>query len=198
MTCIIGLVEDGDIYMGSDTAAVCGWEVRTTTEPKVFTHQVYRLTGAALDNSYEKMLIGFTTSFRMGQLLQYKLLLSSHPDHMTDMAYLVSLFTEDVRTCLKTGGMAEIDKNVEKGGVFLIGYHNHLYVMESDYQILPVADHMDAIGNGREYALGAMLALKETMAPAARIDASLRIAERFCGAVRNPFTLHTMKGEDDR
>ena len=59
MTCIVGLEHDGKVYMGGDSAAVGGMDVYPSRIPKVFQAGRY--------------LIGYTTSFRMGQLLQYGL-----------------------------------------------------------------------------------------------------------------------------
>ena len=60
MTCIIGLVADGRVYLGGDSAAVHGWTRRRTRLRKVFRKGPF--------------LVGYTTSFRMGQLLEHQLL----------------------------------------------------------------------------------------------------------------------------
>jgi ATP-dependent protease HslVU (ClpYQ) peptidase subunit len=177
MTCIIGLVREGAVYMGGDSAAASGWNVQITQEPKVFRR--------------DDILIGFTTSFRMGQLLHYKMALTARPENVSDIAYLVTVFAEDVRSCLKAGGWSEIDKNTEKGGQFLIGYHGKLYTMDSDFQVLHLGD-MNAVGCGREYALGAMLALADKP-PRERLLRSLECAAAMCASVRAPFVIESME-----
>lgn len=58
MTCIVGLVHGDTVYMGADSAGVSGLDLRLRKDSKVF------LRG--------EFVMGFTTSFRMGQLLQHK------------------------------------------------------------------------------------------------------------------------------
>ena len=59
MTCIVGVVDNGKVYMGGDSAGVGGLCIETRKQPKVFRNGDF--------------LIGYTDSFRMGQLLQYKM-----------------------------------------------------------------------------------------------------------------------------
>jgi len=57
MTCIVGLVENGKVYIGGDSAGVAGLDITTRKDEKVFQK--------------ENMIFGFTSSFRMGQILRY-------------------------------------------------------------------------------------------------------------------------------
>lgn len=180
MTCIVGIAIEGQVYIGADSAAVSGWTVRPTTISKVF-----RL---------DPFLIGYTSSFRMGQILQHHLSVAPQEDE-SDIRYMVVAFAESVRTCLKDHGFATVDDNREKGGQFLVGYRGHLYSIESDYQVNEAAEGFDACGAGAEYALGAMQAL-ERRPPEDRIRAALEISAQFSGAVLAPFhVLKTEQGE---
>lgn len=178
MTCIIGLVDNGIVYMGGDSAATTGDEVRISDEPKVFKR--------------DGMIMGYCGSPRVGQLLHYKLSLSPRPEDISDMAYLVGVFIEDVRTCLRNGGIAEVDNNIESGGHFMVGYRGKLYLVDYDYLILSLGN-MNAIGSGREYALGAMEAQSYERSPHERIATALSIAEQFCGSVRSPFMFEQLE-----
>ena len=57
MTCIVALKQEGNIYIGGDSAGVSGNNIRTRADQKVF-----KKSG---------IVFGFTTSFRMGQLIKY-------------------------------------------------------------------------------------------------------------------------------
>ena len=58
MTCIVGILEEnGDIYMGGDSAGASGNTLKIRADEKVFINENY--------------IMGFTSSFRMGQLLRY-------------------------------------------------------------------------------------------------------------------------------
>lgn len=176
MTCIVGIAEHDQVYIGADSASVYGWTVRVTKLAKVF-----RL---------DKLIIGYTTSFRMGQILQHHLAVASQEDE-SDSRYMVVTFAEAVRSCLKEYGFASVDNNQEQGGTFLVGYKGHLYCMVGDYQVNETADGIDACGCGQAYALGAMRALGN-ISPEDRIRQSLEIAAYFSGGVISPFyVLHS-------
>ena len=178
MTCVVGLVEKGRVTMGVDSAAVQGWTRRASRVSKVFRRGPF--------------LIGYTTSFRMGQLLEHHLTVAPQTEKQTEMAFMVTQFIEAVRVLLKEKGFTKIESNTEKGGQFLVGYRGRLYTIESDFQVGHQADDYDAIGSGAEYALGAMKAL-ERAAPVLRVRRALEIAAHFNMGVCPPFTIKAMK-----
>lgn len=57
MTCIVGVTHKGRVYMGGDSAGVSGLDLTVRKDQKVFRNGEFA--------------IGFTSSFRMGQILQY-------------------------------------------------------------------------------------------------------------------------------
>ena len=171
MTCIVGLEHEGAVYIGTDSAGCRGREVRVVRLAKVFKRRDF--------------LIGYTTSFRMGQLLQHRLTVQPQNGESDD-EYLVCQFIEGVRTCLKEGGFAKIENNVEEGGFFLVGFNGCLYSVDNDYQINSVQDGFDACGCGRAYALGA-LAVTNDLPPKKRSKKALSVAARFSGGVMPPF-----------
>ena len=176
MTCIIGLVADGSVYMGTDSMAVSGWESRVTKLPKVFKR--------------EDFLIGYTTSFRMGQLLQHQLVIPPRGKRPV-MDYMVTAFVESVRGCLKDYGYTKIENNQEEAGEFLIGYGGRLFEVACDFQVNEYDDGFTAIGCGAPYALGAMKALDDDT-PEARIGRSLEIAAHFSCGVQGPFHIREL------
>ena len=176
MTCIIGLCHKGDVYIGADSCASNGWEARVTQLPKVF--------------QIGEFLIGYTGSVRMGQILQYHLEVPPQ-EGQQDHEYLVRQFVETVRTALKEFGYAKIENNVEHAGNFLLGYRGQLYSFERDLQLNAYQDQFDAVGAGREYALGAMLAYAN-LAPEERIEKSLEIAAHFSSYVEPPFFVEVL------
>jgi ATP-dependent protease HslVU (ClpYQ) peptidase subunit len=172
MTCIIGVAHEDHVYVGADSASVYGDEIRVTRLPKVFR------TG--------KFLIAYTGSFRMGQLLQHHLRVGPQGDGPDD-EYMVCVFAEAVRACLKDHGFARVKDNVEElSGRFLVGYQGGLYLVDPDFQVNEMADGVDACGCGREYALGAMKAL-ESLPPRERIEKALEIAAYYSSGVIGPF-----------
>ena len=177
MTCIVGLVEKGIVHIGGDSASVSGWTSRVTRLPKVFRRGPF--------------LIGYTTSFRMGQLLQHSLVVPLQRD-TDDMRFMVTTFVECVRQLLKEKGVAKIESNAESGGQFLVGYRKHLYSVQSDFQVNEMADGFDAVGSGCEYALGS-LAVTRGMKPVLRLKQALSVSAHFNMAVSPPYFVRSLR-----
>lgn len=172
MTCVVGLVRSGKVYIGVDSAAVSGWTRRPSLVKKVFRRGPF--------------LIGYTTSFRMGQLLEHHLEVPPQRDGQSDMSYMVKDLIEHARLLLKEKGFSKVEANTETGGQFLVGYRSNLYSIDSDFQVGQVADGFDAIGSGSDFALGAMRALGTTP-PTRRLRRALEVAAHFNMGVCPPF-----------
>lgn len=139
-------------------------------------------------------LIGFTTSFRMGQLLGYGLTI---PDHHADVPverFMVTSFIDAVRSCLKTGGYARKDSEAEKGGTFLVAYRDRIFYVEDDYQVGESAEPYHAVGCGFDLALGSLHATGHLeVPPDRRILMALSAASQFSAGVRPPFIVQELK-----
>lgn len=177
MTCIVGLVHDDVVYIGADSAGVDGQALVIRADRKVFRKDPF--------------VIGFTTSFRMGQLLQYKLRVPAHDPKMSIEEYMVTVFVDAVRQCLKDGGFAKKNDEVESGGAFLVGYCGRLFMIDNDYQVGEGLDEFAAVGCGAPYALGALYATRG-QSPEMSIEMALRAAERFSTGVRAPFHIESL------
>jgi len=173
MTAIVGLVHNGAVHIGGDSAGVSGLSLTVRADVKVFTNGPY--------------VFGFTTSFRMGQLIHYAVD-PPVPDPADLDAFMATKFIDAIRDCLKAGGWAKKEAEREEGGCFLVGTCGRLFSVASDYQVGEAADGYAAIGSGDELALGALYATAATkMAPRKRIELALHAAERFSAGVRGPF-----------
>jgi ATP-dependent protease HslVU (ClpYQ) peptidase subunit len=176
MTCIVGVEHDGNIYIGGDSAGVAGMQLQTRSDEKVFVANDF--------------IMGFTTSFRMGQLLRYAFTPPEHSPKKDDMTYLVTDFVNSIRDCYRDNGYLTREAEVESGGTFLFGYRNNLYSMEDDFQIAKSQANFAACGCGSQIALGAMAASRTlTIAPEKRIELALLAAEEFSAGVRGPYTI---------
>ena len=175
MTCIVGVVDNGSVVMGGDSAGVAGLSLTVRADPKVFVNGPF--------------LIGYTSSFRMGQLLRFRFVPPPHhPADRDDFAFMATDFVDAVRECFKHYGYAKAENGQESGGSFLVGYRGNLYQVASDYQVgLPV-DPYAAVGCGDDIALGALYA---TIGQSAehRVRTALAAAQRFSAGVREPFVI---------
>lgn len=162
------------VIIGGDSAGVGGWEVTIRRDPKVFVVGEYA--------------IGFTSSFRMGQILQHEFAPPKPPAKQADlMRHMVVDFVGAVRGCLKSGGFATKEKEAESGGTFIVGVRGRLFEIASDYQVGEPVDPYASVGCGFAYALGAMAASSGD--PVARVRKALTIAARFSTGVRGPFRI---------
>ena len=182
MTCIVGLVDNGNVWIGADSVGVGGFDATDRVDEKVFVR-----------DGLDRMIMGFTWSFRMGQLLRYKLKIPERPVNMPVPEYMMTHFVDAVRDCLKAGGFAQKNLEVEQGGVFLVGYAGRLFQMEQDYQVGERRDGFDACGCGANYALGSLFSTDPKSHPRWRVRRALEAAERFSAGVRRPFKIQELK-----
>jgi ATP-dependent protease HslVU (ClpYQ) peptidase subunit len=122
----------------------------------------------------------------MLQIVRYHINVMPPREGQDLMEWMVVDFAEAVRQAMKDYGFALIDRNREEGGYFLIGFRGHLFAVEKDFNVMELDDHLMAIGSGREYALGAMIALQD-LPPEKRIYKALGIAGHWCTSVRGPY-----------
>lgn len=174
MTCIIGLETEDGVMMGCDSAAVAGYDITVSRIQKVFKRGEF--------------LIGYTTSFRMGQLLQYGLEVEPQRDDQSDIEFLATTFIDAARDCLKKGGFTRVEDEQEEGGFFLLGYKGKLYIIQSDFQVNSSVDGYMAIGCGANYALGAMHATPDVF-HGPRIYDALETAGYFSNGVCPPYMI---------
>jgi ATP-dependent protease HslVU (ClpYQ) peptidase subunit len=178
MTCIIGLVDgNGDIYMGADSAGVSGFDIRERKDSKIF------IKG--------NMIFGFTSSFRMGQIIQYKLNIPEQSQKLSDYEYMCTAFIDAVIRSLKECGYATINNNEVSGGIFLVGYKGNLYKVESDFQVGQLQQQFDSCGCGEYYALGALYILMglQPDSPKDNINTALTVASTYSSGVSMPFNI---------
>lgn len=175
MTCIVGIETDSGVTIGGDSLGASHYTQFHRADPKVF-----------INGSY---LIGYTTSFRMGQLLRY----ADLPKPLERIGeqldrFIATDFVDAVRQALKTGGFAQKESDREKGGQFLVGVNGRLYDVDSDYQIGWNTDRYSAAGCGRDMALGALHAARRA-SPLQRVRRALEAAAYHNTDVCGPFTI---------
>lgn len=179
MTCIVGYVENGVVYMGGDSAGVRGYDVTLRKDVKVF--------------KVGEFIFGFTWSFRMGQILKYSFKPPLHENGVSDEKYMMTVFVDEVRKLFKEKGFARKESDEEKGGEFMVGYRGNIYTIESDYQVSISRENFEAVGCGEYYAKGAMNILdKAKLPPKTKIKLALETAEKFSGGVRSPFVIESL------
>lgn len=173
MTAIAGLVHGKRVYIGGDSAGVAGWSLTVRADSKVFVNGPYAM--------------GFTSSFRMGQLLRYSFKAPAPKGELSK--FMATKFVDAVRETLKSGGWLKKDADRDEGGTFLVGVSGRLFMIADDFQVGEAVDGFAAVGCGHELALGALHATADLeLPPKKRLRLALQAAERYSAGVRGPFT----------
>jgi ATP-dependent protease HslVU (ClpYQ) peptidase subunit len=177
MTCIAGIESGGKVWIGGDSAGVSdSWTLWVRADSKVFRNGDF--------------IMGFTTSFRMGQLLRYAFSPPAFPEGEDLDKFMATTFIDAVRGCLVKGGFAKKNSEQEEGGEFLVGYGSKLFAVFGDYQVARCSSGIAAIGCGGQIALGALYAAPD-LKPEARLLKALEAAESFNAGVRRPFIIES-------
>ncbi|MCD7911057.1 hypothetical protein KC480_05895 [Bacillus velezensis] len=178
MTCIIGLVENGITYIGADSLASNPYIKTTRKDKKVFKMK-----------DSKNMILGFTSSFRMGQLLMYANgLIDKRDEPNIDHEYLVTKFIPNVIKLFESQGFIRDNSGEKTGGEFLIGYNDQLYRIQPDFQVSQTDLNYDACGSGQEVALGSLYSTEAlNLSPEARIAQALRAASKHSIGVEAPY-----------
>lgn len=172
MTCIVGIVENGRVYMGADSIAFDGLDMVTRATPKIFTVGPFA--------------VGVAGSPRVSDLLHYKFTPPEITASQTLHEFMVTTFVDAMRDCLKTAGAAQIENNVEEvPASILVGFQGALFTIESDYQVGVNTEPYAAVGCGASIAMGALYAAKGK--PRHRLTIALKASEAFNAGVRHPW-----------
>lgn len=139
MTCIVGLVRNGNVWIGGDRMGSDGQTKIKVTRPKVFHNGEF--------------VIGYTQSFRLGQLLEFVWRPPHHDADLTDVEYLCGGFADSVSDLIHKHKIC-----IDGGPVFMFAYRGNLYTIEGNMCVLRHEEY-HAIGSGYSEAHGALCAM---------------------------------------
>ena len=187
MTCIIGLVNKEGVWIGGDSLG----------SDKTFRCQVY-INPKVFRN--KDFIIGYTTSFRMGQILEHVFVPPRHIKKLSNIQYMVKEFIPSIIKLFEKEGFLQKEDGVAFGGSFIVGYRGSLFTIEGDMQVAEYTDGIHSVGCGSKYATGAMAALldvsevsnqvvSQELNPEYQILHALNITEKYSAGVRGPFTI---------
>ncbi len=176
MTAIVGMVDTTNdcVWIGGDS---CGgdssnWITIKRKDPKVFYRNPY--------------LFGFTSSFRMGDILKYIFEPPIPDKNVTDITkFIVKEFIPTLRKCFEKEGFMTIKDSKESGGSFLLGFKNRLFTIENNFQV-GIPDSYAACGCGRELALGSL----HTLSKMNKIDTKNKLKYVLCACETHSAYVH--------
>lgn len=171
MTCIVGIEAPDGALLAADSISSNGADMCVRADRKLIRLGPYAL--------------GFTSSWRFGDILRYQLVLPPPPRRGNVHRHLVREVVPALRKALTENGFATKDPE-NPGGAFLMAVQGRVFTIHADLQVGRSAHGYDALGSGSAVAMGALAALPDAE-PRARARASLVAAERHTPFVRRPW-----------
>jgi hypothetical protein len=196
MSCVVGMVDRGDVYIGGDSGVFGDEDFLVMRIPKVFERKPF--------------IFGTVGTFRAAQLLQFVFRVTPRKRGQDVYEYMITSFVEAVRTCWRSGGVMNSSVNEDCTGAdfaesFLVGYEGRLFRLEADFSLIESASGFDAIGAGEHHARGALEAQELVLARSRRNKGSmtygapdrildaLTATSRANNKVRKPFVTVALK-----
>lgn len=141
MTCIIGYVDTkGNGHMVGDSA---GTNVTYHSRIDLHSAKIFEKCG---------MLIGYTTSFRMGQILEHCLEFPDRTAGLTDFEYLIRQLVPAIRKVfVEEKYIQDTDK---QGGNFIIVWKGAVYEIQGDFSVFNHSRGFASCGSGNSHAQG--------------------------------------------
>jgi 20S proteasome alpha/beta subunit len=189
MTCIIGLVHGDSVFMGADSAGSDGSNIVYRKSPKVFKNGDFG--------------IAYCGSFRMGDILQYKLEIPTQHLTMELDEYMRTLFIDAVIECFRVNGFGKhvssmygFDSEFTRGhetDPFLVGVDGRLFTIEEDFQVGENRADYITNGSGHAVAMGSLYTTRHIKNPRQRILTALEATADYITSVAAPFTIIEIK-----
>lgn len=177
MTCILAVKRNGKIVIAGDRAASAGLDVSVRKHPKIF--------------KVDEFHIGYSGSFRMGQLLQFKLKAKHQTAKQSDFEYMVTTFIDTVKAMFEENSFGEKDE----GGFFLVVYRGEIYKIESDFHVGCCDRDYESVGTGGRFAEVTVKTLLDVGGQALEtvVMKAMENAAFFDQGVKAPFDIITIE-----
>ena len=174
MTCVVAVLDKtGKIFMGADSSAVDDVTHTAHVDSKVFKKDEFG--------------IGYSHSFRMGQLIQFWFRPPTLDENETDiMKYMVMNFIPELKTVLADNDYPNTDDEKTDWSL-IVCVRGNIFTIEYDWHIGHDNLNYAAIGAGSTYALGAMSSVYNTQSALETAQSALQAAEKFSPYVLGPF-----------
>ncbi len=141
MTCIIAVGKDKDVYMAADTLGSNGHNNSRDANSKII-----KMDGG--------VLVGYSASYRLGQLLRYEFKIPSRRvGHLGDshMYYMITKFIPRLQVLF---GVNEYDMAKDEASL-VVAFDGEVFLISHDLSVFQPMDGVMAIGSGAETAMGA-------------------------------------------
>ncbi|MGB9979386.1 hypothetical protein [Methanobacterium sp.] len=182
MTCVIGLIEDGTVYMGADRYSRGNdYSCSILKKPKIFKK--------------ENMLFGIAGYSRIADIIHYCFEIPERKADEDTYHYLCNTFFKTLSKCMEEYGHMGDDEGasgiLEFRGTILLGYEGELFEIGCGFEVIQNLKEYHTIGSGLFFASGAMEILKDdkSLSPQQKIKKALEVTSDLANEVAPPFDI---------
>ena len=158
MTCILATIHNNKVHMIGD---MCG--------SNGFTHKNYTKNVKVFTN--KDFLVGYTTCYRMGQILQYSWEPPVKSLDYSDDVYIYKHIVNSLKAVFEANGFGCKNGISFSGGNFLLGWKGRIFEMQDNISILE-HEQFASVGCGEYFA-------EASMATQTELDINLDDPEKF-------------------
>jgi hypothetical protein len=163
MTVIAGLVHEGRVWLGADSAGSNSETITARADAKLF------VVGSAL--------IGCTGSYRGLQVARYAFKPPALPEGMDPHEYMCTMFVDGLREVWRAAGHVGRTSEIEHVETkMLVGMHGRLWTVDTDLQVGESLAPWAAGGSGELLALGSLHATAHVVGLRDQPEARVRLA----------------------
>lgn len=187
MTCIVAIKDNGNIHMAGDLMGSDGFRGKVYDKSKVFIK--------------EGFILGYTSSFRMGQLLEYAWVPPTQGVGQDDDSYIYVDVVNSFKSLFMDNGFGNKDKVEIETGEFIFGWNGRLFLHQSNHSLLE-SDHYVTTGSGCYHAEAAIASLIEYGHKGAvedcefMLSSAIEVASRFVTSVSKEYTYKVLEGKE--
>lgn len=186
MTCIVAIA-GSPIYLAADSLGSTNYSKQEYKNSKLAKLKTSR---DLKDHSSipVDIGIGYTSSFRMGDLLSYVFKPPTIGIDEDVREYLVTAFIPKLIDCFDTNHYSRTKDGSKFGGVFIVGLEERIFIIQDDFSVLEPECGYASVGSGSDIALGALYASVETYDSLTAASLAVSAASNFTPSVGGEIT----------
>ena len=182
MTCIVAVRTNNKVVLAADRLGAGNGVKQLFKTTKLAKQPCHRV-----DSEYKKTKIeigiGYTTSFRMGDILKSIFVPPDIDNGEDEEEYLITKYVPSLQKCFEEHGFIKSSNGTKTGGNFLLTINGRIFHIQDDFSVLEPELPFLAVGSGQEFALGALYASAVTLTPVEKALLAIQAAGTFSTTV---------------
>lgn len=184
MTCIIGIKENGKVWLGSDKLCSSGNGFKFLSKD-LKQEYIYW-------NDKKEFLIGLAGNPRIANLLFCNNKISGKPLTDDPLKNIVNYLIPELQNILKNNEcyMKYDDGSQKTDSWLIIGYKGGFFIVDPQFFVYEPIDNFCSIGSGSKIALGCLEILDELdYTPEQKIETTMKIVSKYITSVSEEFDI---------